>query len=320
MKKGTILYGAVCFALGAAICGGTTAYAAGVMAERSTDSFYVDGHKIELLAYTINGNNYVKLRDVGEVVNFNVYWNGTVHIESDKPYTGVAPEDDPLDENMDIRLEIVRLANEERKKAGVPALTVNDALMDAAQDCAQQGFTNHDTKYESLTVPVYAATAIMGCGTRTGRCKISVRPYRRWRITPASCGRRWCRCGARTRNVSVTPTWTTGGRWSTHAPPRSRRGTGYRWSICAGTPRCTKRRSTSTYTWWCSHLIRRRGISLSRASGTSSPHLQRASSSRTSCTPTSAKQSTEMRLPLFFPLRSVFYRRNSVLFLKIFVK
>ncbi len=57
----------------------------------STCSFYVDGHKIELPAYAINGNNYVKLRDVGEVVGFNVYWDGTVQIESDKPYTGVAP-------------------------------------------------------------------------------------------------------------------------------------------------------------------------------------------------------------------------------------
>ena len=154
MKKGTILYGAVCFALGAAICGGTAAYAAGVMAERSTNAFYVDGEHVELPAYAINGNDYVKLRDVGEAVGFNVYWDEedrTVQIESDKPYTGVAPEDDPLDENMDIRLEIVRLANEERKKAGVPALTVNDALMDAAQDCARQGFTNHDTKYEYLT-------------------------------------------------------------------------------------------------------------------------------------------------------------------------
>lgn len=154
MKKGTILHGVVCFALGAAICGGTAAYAAGVMAERSTNAFYVDGEQVELPAYAINGNNYVKLRDVGEVVGFNVYWdeeNRTVQIESDKPYTGVAPVEDGLDENMDIRLEIVRLANEERKKVGAPALTVNDALMAAAQDCAEQGFTDHDTKYENLT-------------------------------------------------------------------------------------------------------------------------------------------------------------------------
>ena len=155
MKKGTILYGAVCFALGAAICGGTAAYAAGVMAAKSTNTFYVDGKQVELPAYVINGSNYVMLRDVGEAVGFNVYWDGTVQIETDRPYTGVAPEENPLEENMDIRLEIVRLANEERKKVGAPALTVNAALMDAAQDCAQQGFTNHDTEYENLTALAY---------------------------------------------------------------------------------------------------------------------------------------------------------------------
>lgn len=148
MKKGTILYGVVCFALGAVICGGTAAYAAGVMAERSTNTFYVDGEQVELPAYLIGGSNYVMLRDVGQVVGFNVYWNGTVQIETDRPYTGVEPEVDLLDENMDIRLEIVRLANEERKKVGAPALTVNDALMDAAQDIASQCFTSHHPEYE----------------------------------------------------------------------------------------------------------------------------------------------------------------------------
>ncbi len=158
MKKGTILYGIACFILGAAICGGTAAFAAGVMAEKSTNTVYVDGKQVELNAYLIGGSNYVMLRDVGQVVGFNVYWqqeDNSVQIESDKPYTGVAPVEDELDKNMDIRLEIVRLANEERAKAGAPALTVNDALMDAAQDCAEQGFTNHDNKYENLSALEY---------------------------------------------------------------------------------------------------------------------------------------------------------------------
>ena len=45
-------------------------------------------------AYVINGNNYVRLRDIGEKVGFNVYWdstNGCVQVESGKPYTGTAP-------------------------------------------------------------------------------------------------------------------------------------------------------------------------------------------------------------------------------------
>ena len=62
---------------------------------RSSHPVYVDGERVELEAYLINGNNYVKLRDIGRAVNFNVYWDGhAAQIESGSPYTGVAPEKD----------------------------------------------------------------------------------------------------------------------------------------------------------------------------------------------------------------------------------
>lgn len=77
--------------LGATLFGGMAVYAAsGIMAERSANTVYVDGRRVELEAYLIDGANYVKLRDVGEAVGFNVYWNGSVQIESGKPYTGEA--------------------------------------------------------------------------------------------------------------------------------------------------------------------------------------------------------------------------------------
>lgn len=95
MKHGRILYGAACFMLGAVMFGGGVAYAAGVIAERSTNTVYVDGRRVELEAYSINDTNYVKLRDVGQAVGFNVYWNGAVQIQSDAPYTGEAPASAP---------------------------------------------------------------------------------------------------------------------------------------------------------------------------------------------------------------------------------
>ena len=100
MKCGKILSGAACFMLGAALFGGGAAYAAGVMAERSTNTVYVDGQQVELEAYLINGANYVKLRDVGQTVGFNVYWNGTVQIQSDAPYTGEAPATAPAQQEQ----------------------------------------------------------------------------------------------------------------------------------------------------------------------------------------------------------------------------
>ena len=45
-----------------------------------------------MTAYSIGGNNYVRLRDIGEAVGFNVYWDGAaVQIESDRHYTGEPP-------------------------------------------------------------------------------------------------------------------------------------------------------------------------------------------------------------------------------------
>lgn len=85
------LYFAAGLLVGAALFGGGVAYAAGITAERNTQPIYIDGASVQLEAYSIGGNNYVKLRDIGEAVGFNVYWDGAVYIETDAPYTGVGP-------------------------------------------------------------------------------------------------------------------------------------------------------------------------------------------------------------------------------------
>lgn len=77
--------------IGAVLFGGGTAYAAGLLAEPSTQTFYLGNQQIQLEAYAINGNNYVKIRDVGQVVDFNVAYDpvrNAAIIEPDKPYTG----------------------------------------------------------------------------------------------------------------------------------------------------------------------------------------------------------------------------------------
>lgn len=61
-------------------------------AQRTAHPIYVDGKEVQLEAYAIGGNNYVKLRDVGKAVGFEVYWDGSAaQVFSDKPYTGEAP-------------------------------------------------------------------------------------------------------------------------------------------------------------------------------------------------------------------------------------
>ena len=147
MKRGSFAAGFLTCLLLAGVT--TTAYAAGIMAERSTHRIYVDGREVQMEAYVINGNNYVKLRDIGKAVGFEVYWdseNGCVQVESGKPYTGEAPAkaepDKPLSRPEDtsttidvnaLKQDIIDRTNALRKENGVAALRINDRLMQAAQ-------------------------------------------------------------------------------------------------------------------------------------------------------------------------------------------
>lgn len=249
--KGKFFQFALGVLTGAALFGGATAVAAGIVAEPSWSPIYVDGKQVQMTAYNIAGNNYVKLRDIGQAVGFNVYYQNGVQVDGDAPYTGEAPaevttqvsqtvtkksvsvacyKDCPLaagdssalmiypsgttytvtssnpaivrvekaldkywkvvavapgiaevtavssegnsgsvmvtvegvqsksldlSANMDIRQEMVRLINQTRRENGVNDLTVNTALMNAAQDCSAQMFTEHHTEYECKTAMAY---------------------------------------------------------------------------------------------------------------------------------------------------------------------
>lgn len=84
---------------GALLFSGGVVYAAsGILAERSAQAVYVDGQRVELEAYNIGGSNYVKLRDIGEAVDFEVYWDGAaIQIDSGASYTGEAPRVEKTD-------------------------------------------------------------------------------------------------------------------------------------------------------------------------------------------------------------------------------
>ena len=74
MKKKDFALGILC---GAMLFSGAAAMAAGITAEPTWQNVYVDGKKVSMTAYNIAGNNYVKLRDIGQQVGFNVYWRAT---------------------------------------------------------------------------------------------------------------------------------------------------------------------------------------------------------------------------------------------------
>ena len=130
--------------------------AAGIVAEPTWQKIYVDGQQVSMTAYNIAGNNFVRLRDIGQQVGFNAYWQNGVQIDTDAPYTGAASVQtisSPPTE-MEIREEMIRCINKLRKKHGVPELAVDQSLMDAAQECSAYLYTKHNNRVECETVAV----------------------------------------------------------------------------------------------------------------------------------------------------------------------
>lgn len=153
MKKEILLMTTGIF-VGTLLChsGGTAA--AGTVAEPSWQPIFVNGEQVQMEAYNIHGNNFVKLRDIGQAVGFNVYWQDGVRVASDSPYTGTAPlqKASSSPANQELRQEMVRRINEVREKHGVPELAVNQSLMDAAQECSAYLYTKHNNRAECETV------------------------------------------------------------------------------------------------------------------------------------------------------------------------
>ena len=156
MKK--ILYLFIGLALGFALGSPAAQAIEGILAQRCTSPILLNGVPVEIEAYTINGHNYFKLRDIGKAVGFNVYWkseDGTVQIETNRPYTGEAPAkaetDKPVSQpevtapaaDVDtMKQDIVDRTNALRKENGIAALTTSDKLMQAAQVRADEMAAN----------------------------------------------------------------------------------------------------------------------------------------------------------------------------------
>ena len=164
--------------------------AAGIVAEPTWQKIYVDGRQVSMTAYNIAGNNFVRLRDIGQQVGFNVYWSDGVQIDTDAPYTGVAPvqEINSQPTEMEIREKMILCINEVRRKYDVPELTVSQALMDAAQKCSSYLYTHHNNRAECETVAAsgypYGFGSNLTVFTITDPKRISEKAVANWENSP----------------------------------------------------------------------------------------------------------------------------------------
>lgn len=92
-KRETIFMGLGILA-GLALSGTASAAVQQLTATPTTQTFYVDGQRVDMTAFSIGGNNYVKLRDIGKEVDFGVTYDAatnSVHIDSTQPYQEEVP-------------------------------------------------------------------------------------------------------------------------------------------------------------------------------------------------------------------------------------
>ncbi len=91
MKKTSIISLAFGMILGISLAGQfAQAAEAFLQARPSTQEFFVDGRRVEMEAYAINGHNYVKLRDIGKEAGFNVSYDPFMNaaiVSTHEPYS-----------------------------------------------------------------------------------------------------------------------------------------------------------------------------------------------------------------------------------------
>ena len=88
-RKQEVIFMGVGILAGLALSGPAAQAATSITATLSNQPIYVDNQLVSMTAYSIGGNNYVRLRDIGQAVNFGVTYEAatnSVHIDSTQPY------------------------------------------------------------------------------------------------------------------------------------------------------------------------------------------------------------------------------------------
>ena len=135
--------------IGAVLFGGFSAVASGIMATLSNQPIYVDGQKIEMTAYSINDNNYIRLRDIGKAVNFGVTYDAatdSVYIDSSADYV----EEIKVEEKVAVTEKILNDTDWAREDFSLQAnpIIFNDNYTRGAYNAIRQTILDKDVILE----------------------------------------------------------------------------------------------------------------------------------------------------------------------------
>jgi hypothetical protein len=157
MKKlGYLLTGVV---LGATLFGGAQAAADGILAQRSSAPFFLNGSPVEVETYLIHNNHFFMLRDIAKLVDFGVTWNaesGTVSIDTMTGYDGEYKAATATDaQTRETTPEAAPAYHEQANAAVFDGVYIREAY-DALRECMGEG------KSTEISMSADTRTAIQG--------------------------------------------------------------------------------------------------------------------------------------------------------------
>ena len=151
--------------IGSTVTGPAASAAAEILAQRSTMPFFVNGMPVEVEAYVIHDNNYLKLRDIAALADFGVTWSaesGSVLIDTMVGYDGVykAPVET---EKQPRQTETATLtAYHEQANAAVFNSIYTEEAYDALQECMAEGKSTEIAMSDATRTAMQGVCAAIG--------------------------------------------------------------------------------------------------------------------------------------------------------------
>ena len=173
MKKlGYLLTGVV---LGATLFGGAQAAVDGILAQRSSAPFFLNGSPVEVETYLIHSNHFFMLRDIAKLVDFGVTWNaesGTVSIDTMTGYDGAFKSPDTTDKQTQETVTVPTAYHEQANAAVFDGVYTEEAY-DALRECVVTG--------KSVSV---AMNSVTRTAAQNGAIAISTYPFYELKTSP----------------------------------------------------------------------------------------------------------------------------------------
>lgn len=151
--------------IGSTVTGPAASAAAEILAQHSTMPFFVNGMPVEVEAYLIHGNNYLKLRDIAALADFGVTWSaesGSVLIDTMVGYDGAYKAPVKTVTQMEETEPVTLTAYHKQANAAVFDTIYTADAYDALRECMAEGKSTEIAMSAATRAAIQGVCAAIG--------------------------------------------------------------------------------------------------------------------------------------------------------------